>query len=84
MGLYIVLFGAMIIWKVRQNARDRKDKRDLQTDEIAMRAETRQHRENETEGRANLFSAAEKFKNNDLKLDEGRDVTRFKLRVVTI
>ena len=45
-------------------------KSDNLTDEIAFRAENRQHRQNEAQGRADVFDAAKKFKNQGVQLDE--------------
>lgn len=70
LAIYIAGFGIMIFWKIRQNVRDRKDKRDLITEEIAMRAETRQLRQNETQGRSDVFKAARNYNDKGVSINQ--------------
>ena len=53
----------MIRWKILQNIKDRKNEKDLSTDEIAFRAEQRQNRQSDAAGRADIFAAAKNVKN---------------------
>ena len=59
----MAVFGFIIKWKVQKNIKDRKDKRDLVTDEIAFRAEERQNRKTDAQGRNDVFAAAKNINN---------------------
>lgn len=83
LAIYLGFFGVMIVWKIRQNIRDRKDKKDNRTDEIALRAETRQLRANEANGRADVFKAAKKFNENGVSFNQ-EQMTKFETFVANV